>query len=96
MTNIKQCAMNEYGKYSAEIAAICQQYGYKNCEKCPLFSACNTERQDGETQTELTERSEKALAEAYKKLQEEKSNEFGRLRKSIERKNGKCYRKTAK
>lgn len=65
--------MNEYGKYSAEIAAICQKYGYKNCEKCPLFSACNTERQDGETQTDFTERSEKALAEAYKKLQEEKS-----------------------
>ena len=65
--------MNEYGKYSAEIATICQQYGYKNCEKCPLFSACNTERQDGETQTDFTERSEKALAEAYKKLQEEKS-----------------------
>lgn len=60
--------MNEYGKYSAEIAAICQQYGYKNCEKCPLFSACNTERQDEETQTEFTERSERALAEAYKKL----------------------------
>lgn len=65
--------LNEYRKYSAEIDCICQQYGYKNCEKCPLFSACNTERQDRETQTEFTERSEKALAEAYKKLQEEKS-----------------------
>ena len=67
--------MNEYGKYSAEIAAICQQYGYDNCEKCPLFSACNTERQDGETQTEFTERSEKALAEAYKNLQEKNQAE---------------------
>ncbi len=65
--------MNEYGKYQAEIAAICGQYGYTQCEKCPLYSGCNTERRDGETQAEFTERSEKALAEAYKKMMEEKS-----------------------
>lgn len=60
--------MNEYAKYSGKINEICQQYGYKNCEKCPLFSACNTEKQTGETQMEYTERSEKALVATYKKL----------------------------
>lgn len=64
--------MNEYKEYSEKITEICLQYGYKNCEKCPLFSACDTEKQDGETQAEYTERSEMALVEAYKKLQEEK------------------------
>ena len=63
--------MNDYGKYQSEIVAICQHYGYTNCEKCPLFAACDTEKQDDETQTEYTERSEKALAEAYKKMMEE-------------------------
>ena len=65
--------MNEYEKYNSEIIAICQQYDYQDCEKCPLFSACNTTKQDGETQMEYTERSEKALAEAYKKMIGEKS-----------------------
>lgn len=65
--------MNEYKKYSGEIDEICRQYGYKNCEKCPLFSVCNMERQDGEPQTEYTERIENALAEAYKKMCSEKT-----------------------
>lgn len=64
--------MNEYKKYSGEIDEICRQYGYNNCEKCPLFSVCNTERQDEEPQTEYTERIENALAEAYKKMCSEK------------------------
>lgn len=65
--------MNKYEKYSGKIAEICKEYGYQNCEKCPLFSACKTEKQDNETYGEYTERVEKALAEAYKKIQEEKS-----------------------
>lgn len=65
--------MNEYGKYSGKIADICHRYGYLNCNECPLFSACNTTRKDGETQAEYTERSEKALAEAYKRLTEKKN-----------------------
>lgn len=60
--------MNEYKKYYPEIEKICKQYGYQNCGKCPLYSACNTKRKDEETQSEYTKRWETAVAEAYKKL----------------------------
>lgn len=58
---------NEYsGKTGEKIAEICKQYGFTKCEKCPLYTACNTVREDGETQEEYTRRWEKEMVNAYK------------------------------
>lgn len=59
--------MTEYEKYYPEIENICKEYGFTKCERCPLYSACQTERKDEETQGEYAERWETAIVQAYKK-----------------------------
>lgn len=62
---------NEYQKYRTKITEICDQYGYQNCEQCPLFYACCSQRKEQETGIQYTERIENALVKAYKTLQKE-------------------------
>lgn len=68
---------SEYEKYSAKIDALCEKYGFTHCDKCPLFWACCDARKDTETESEYTERIEKALVKAYKEKVEKEQQQQG-------------------
>ena len=56
---------------NGKINDLCKKYGYKKCEKCPMFSACDIKKKDGENEKEFTERWEQGMNKTYKDLKGE-------------------------
>ena len=63
-----------YSELQYKISEVCQKYGYKQCNRCPLVHACLIERkvETGESQTEFTKRWESGMAEEFIKQFPEK------------------------
>lgn len=57
----------KYDEYRDKINEQCGKYAYKNCDKCPLFAACNADINEADSKLK-TAKWERGMAEAYEKV----------------------------